>query len=290
LPNYIFQGQRISGFSGSAGEASFTNNAYYSSGNWYWQNNPGNPANGYVSGIPNGFWYRVPDGSTSGNWHTNLNFNPSDLGQFFGVDNLDPQGYVSVQANVSTQNPALSGGTPNIWADVPVGLTNLKDNGTFRFIEGGPSKDCSSNYHTDCALHPYYSFLDTSQSGVQDQKIMFDINLAPNEVRIYGVKQVSPGSNLWDIYTTKPDGSDYHLLVEANMKSSAAFPYAALGGETARSGLPLGTTNISNVMRQTASYNGFYYWCYDRVVRNNLTSTGTMSGCNPSNFSWTFSW
>jgi len=73
-PNFIQIGMRLSGSSGAtSGQAAFTNSCYIQGGTCYPQTNPGNPANGYVSNPPYGYWSPQPaPGNSGGQWTTNV--------------------------------------------------------------------------------------------------------------------------------------------------------------------------------------------------------------------------
>lgn len=70
-PSYIFEGQRLTGVGTAlALESTFNNNQYYYGNQWYPQNNPGNPPNGYINSPLSGWWRPQPDSGNSGIWHT----------------------------------------------------------------------------------------------------------------------------------------------------------------------------------------------------------------------------
>jgi hypothetical protein len=272
-PNYIIEGQRLTGSgSASANEASFINSNYYFYNNWYAQNNPGSPANGYISEPPEGWWARVPDSSTSGDWHTVYPLRSGE-GQFFGVRNIESQGYNGIQAVATTNNPPS---LVNAWSDIPIGVTNLAEGAPLHYIEAGPGRDCTPS--SDCNFHPYSSWI--SDAGKYNEVVNTSFYLSPSGAYVYKVYHLY--GTYWQ---TQVCSSVCVTLATQDLQRSSPYPNAAAGGETSDYSIPLGQSTISQAQYILGNTTTLVPFCYSRVVRHSVF--WTMSGCN--NFSWTVS-
>lgn len=196
----------------------------------------------------------------------------SDLAQLWGQRNAESQGYGGQTAYMTTMNPNIAAGN---WAAGPNGTTWLVSP---PFVESGPTKACD----IDCGLHPYAAW--GTASGVLDQFVDTSRFLAAGGW--YQYKNWFTGNNEWEAQFC--DGLGCHVLVRPNLGSSASMPYVSSGGESNHMSTAIGSATTAWHQYILGGTTSFFDWCYTAVTNN--TTSGTISACAPSDFSWAFAY
>jgi hypothetical protein len=210
--------------------------------------------------------------------------------QFFGIKfrNSNGKGYWGVDGLMTTPSdlPVASGDFIN----APVAVSNAASKSTLTYIESGPIKDCTSR--GDCKLRAYSAW--RAPGMMTAVNIYFRYTLPPGNIyrykSEYDYRSSGTSWNAFFCYGTQCDPvTSTQKPVNLTVNN---LPYVAAGGESSRFGVTWGTVTASNMQNRPADYTGtnLFSWCYDTPpsgIINSVGSKGSITTCDPANYSWT---